>query len=121
MRFLKISIRMVTWCNRKTSNRVGKIQKFNTMKAKKLKKLELRKTEIANLNDDEMYQIQGGSTWPCAVGSAVVASVISITFEYGQYASAWMCEPGPYDGVSQRYIDGTCYMPTVNIYSIYTA
>lgn len=47
---------------------------------KKLKKLVLKKEEIVNLNDYQMRQIQGGSTYLCIAKSIIetVAASISI-------------------------------------------
>lgn len=62
---------------------------------KKLKKLVLKKEEIVNLNDYQMRQIQGGSTYPCvkSIIETVAASISIVTsvYETGKEASAWNC------------------------------
>lgn len=87
----------------------------------KLKKLQLRKTEIANLNDDQMFGIQGGSSAPCGYISAVTAvTALTVeTYNLGKENSAWTCDD-PYKTVSEAFVDGACLLPEVNVYSVYT-
>lgn len=85
------------------------------MKPKKLKKLELKSTEIVNLNDAEMFRVQGGSSYAC-----ITEVVIDYTYNTGIGNSWWTCPPpppGPYDNYSDRFINGSCYLPTAHIYS----
>ncbi|MGV8090709.1 MAG: class I lanthipeptide [Mangrovibacterium sp.] len=62
---------------------------------KKLKKLQLKKETIANLNDHEMNLVKGGSSYVCSVISAVSATVASVveSYNYGEDQSWWGCEP----------------------------
>jgi len=64
---------------------------------KKLKKLQLKKETIANLNDYEMGLIKGGSSYVCSVISAVSATVASAveSYNYGEDHSWWNCPPDP--------------------------
>lgn len=91
--------------------------------AQKLKKLQLKKTEIANLNDEQMFKIQGGSTMICgytiAVSIATISATVSITYDYGGDASWWNCDDDNMTA-SERMINGNCYLPTAHVYSIYT-
>jgi len=48
------------------------------------KKLNLKKTTIVNLNDYELNNIKGGSSWACiAAGLANVATIIIETQDQG--------------------------------------
>lgn len=94
---------------------------------KKLKKLVLKKEEIVNLNDYQMRQIQGGSTYPC-VKSIIetVASVVSIAvsvYETGKEASAWNCPESQQKDcmgdISKYVMTGGCLIPEVDIYGWY--
>lgn len=64
-------------------------------KKKKLKKLKLNKVEIVNLNDQELAQLQGGSSIQC---SARVLSVVAAGYDLGEDYSWWYCEDYTYDG-----------------------
>lgn len=53
------------------------------MKTQEKKKLEFKKNSITELNDSEMYKVDGGTTVPCAIASSEacvsIATLISIT------------------------------------------
>lgn len=95
---------------------------------KKLKKLVLKKEEIVNLNDYQMRQIQGGSTYWCVAQSIIetVASVVSIVtsvYETGKEASAWNCPESQQKDcmgdISKYVMTGGCLIPEVDIPSWY--
>lgn len=57
---------------------------------KELKKLNLEKEEIINLNEYEMDAVKGGSTWACSIAS------VALTYEIGKDSSWWNCQtPAP--------------------------
>lgn len=95
---------------------------------KKLKKLVLKKEEIVNLNDYQMRQIQGGSTYWCVAQSIIetVASVVSIVtsvYETGKDASVWTCPESQQENcmgdISKYVMTGGCLIPEVDIPSWY--
>lgn len=70
------------------------------MKEKKeLKKLNLEKEEIINLNEYEMEAVKGGSTYKCYIETAISAIGLTIeTYKLGKEESWWRCatpEPTP--------------------------
>lgn len=95
---------------------------------KKLKKLVLKKEEIVNLNDYQMRQIQGGSTYWCIAQSVIetVAASISIVesvYQTGKETSVWTCPESQQEDcmsdVSKYVMTGGCLIPEVDIYSWY--
>ena len=93
---------------------------------KKLKKLVLKKEEIVNLNDYQMGQMKGGSSWPCA-GSIAGSIATSIeVYSLGKEESWWTCPPSKQKNcmtnVSDKWVhfpDGSkaCEIPEVDIYA----
>ena len=65
---------------------------------KSLKKLSINKEEVVNLNDQNMEQLQGGSTFICVTVSATVSIVYDVT-----KSNFWTC-PTP-DQPSKVWID----------------
>ncbi|QIK61406.1 rSAM-modified peptide [Dysgonomonas sp. HDW5A] len=57
------------------------------MEKKELKKIELKKDEVINLNNEEMGDLKGGSTWACAT----VTLVTYITYDNTKERSWWSC------------------------------
>lgn len=75
---------------------------------KQLKKLSLEKKEVVNLNDFQMNNIKGGSTFACAAPIIEsVASVLGIAetvmsiYTNGKNESWWNCQPSSDDAGSQ--------------------
>ena len=96
-------------------------------KKRKLKKFEVRKEEIINLNDYEMNTLKGGSTQGCAAVSAVTAvtALTVATYGYGQGQSWWACPPPPPPPQpSQNWIwigeERVCQISEVVIDGLYT-
>lgn len=91
---------------------------------KMLKKLVLKKEEIVNLNEYQMKQIQGGSTYWCIAKSIIetIASAVSV-YEAGKEISVWNCpESQPEDcmgDISKYFMTGGCLIPEVEIPSWY--
>lgn len=96
---------------------------------KKLKKLILKKEEIVNLNDYQMGQMKGGSSWPCAksvIESAIsFYNVIESVYDHGKDESWWNCEYSQQENcmtdISNKLVnlpDGgrACEIPEVDIY-----
>lgn len=66
------------------------------MKEKKeLKKLNLEKEEIINLNEYEMDAVKGGSSAVCISASAAVITAVKETYEFGEARSWWTCDGAP--------------------------
>ncbi len=66
------------------------------MKEKKeLKKLNLEKEEIINLNEYEMDAVKGGSTPACVSAVTAVITAIKETYEFGEARSLWTCGAAP--------------------------
>lgn len=97
---------------------------------RKLKKLTLNKEAIVNLNDLEMQQIQGGSTWPCVQSIIETISVVG-GVAYGGYEltkenSWWNCnhtdQPNCMGDISNEilWVDGVahCQLPEVYVNGI---
>lgn len=93
---------------------------------KKLRKLSLNKEEIVNLNNFEMRDLKGGSTYACAVETALLTyEVITITYDAGQQASWWQCsppEPQTTDSIQRIWIgdEHVCMLPDVYVYGLNT-
>lgn len=95
---------------------------------KKLKKLVLKKEEIVNLNDYQMKQIQGGSTYLCIAKSIIdsVAASISIivsVYETAKETSVLNCPESQQEDcmgdISKYFMTGGCLIPEVEIPSWY--
>lgn len=99
---------------------------------KKLKRLVLKKEEIVNLNDYQMKEIQGGTSWPCvkSIIESVASgySVIKSIYDGGKEFSYWNCPYSQQDNcmtdISNKLVnlpDGSraCELPEVNIYGMY--
>lgn len=97
-----------------------------------LGKLELKKTRIANLNEEELDSVRGGTTPATPVFSAIatsswgcIGSIAGTVASYstGQEQSWWNCGGDPHAGNSDKIItnpDGTpaCLLPEVIIYGL---
>lgn len=89
---------------------------------KKLKKLVLKKEEIVNLNDYQMRQIQGGSTYVC-VAETIIGSIATIIEGYGlgKDESWWRCPESQQENcmgnISKYVMTGGCLIPDVDVYS----
>lgn len=93
---------------------------------KKLKRLVLKKEEIVNLNDYQMKEIQGGSTWGCSIASVVSAyEITKDVYSYGKDVSWWNCPYSQQENcmtdVSNKLVnlpDGSraCELPDVYVY-----
>lgn len=93
---------------------------------KKLKKLVLKKEEIVNLNDYQMGQAKGGSTWGCSIASVVsLYDIGKDIYGYGKEESWWKCEYSKQENcmtnISNKMVnlpDGSraCELPDVDVY-----
>lgn len=97
-------------------------------KKKKLKKLVLKKEEIVNLNEYQMKQIQGGSTYVCVAKSiaeslAASISVVVSVYETGKETSVWTCPESQQEDcmgdISKYFMTGGCLIPEVDVPSWY--
>lgn len=97
---------------------------------KKLKKLVLKKEEIVNLNDYQMGQMKGGSSWPCAKSViesvSIIFSVADTIYGHGKEESWWNCphskQKNCMTNISDKWVhfpDGSkaCEIPEVDIYA----
>lgn len=99
------------------------------MKEKKsIKRLQLKKEEIVNLNDFQMNQIKGGAS-PSAIAYSIykVSEVVSLTYslyDMGHEFSLWNCEKSKQENcmgdISVYKMSGGCLIPEVNVYGLYT-
>lgn len=93
---------------------------------KKLKKLVLKKEEIVNLNDYQMEQMKGGSTWGCSIASAaLIYEIGKDIYSAGKDASMWNCAYSKQENcmtdISKKIVnlpDGSraCELPDVYVY-----
>lgn len=98
-------------------------------KKKLLKRLVLKKEEIVNLNDYQMKEIQGGSSWGCSIASVSLAyQSFKDVYSYGKDTSWWNCPYSQQENcmtdISNKIVnlpDGSraCELPEVNIYGTY--
>ncbi len=89
----------------------------------------MNKEEIVNLNDFEMRNVKGGSSYPCALSiieSAILTWELSnIGYDAGVDASWWGCPPpSPQltDSTNGIWIDNeyTCMLPDLYVYGLNT-
>lgn len=96
-----------------------------------LGKLELKKTRIANLNEDELDSVRGGTTpalsalaassWQCVGGSIAAATATIGAYSVGQEQSWWNCPTQ--QGNSDKFAtnpDGTmgCLLEPAYVYGV---
>ncbi|QTO26232.1 MULTISPECIES: class I lanthipeptide [unclassified Bacteroides] len=96
---------------------------------KKIKRLVLKKEEIVNLNDYQMEEMKGGSSWGC-VASVTAVSALSYMvstdiYNGGKDNSWWNCDysnqANCMSDLSQKIVqlpDGSraCEFPEINVY-----
>lgn len=86
---------------------------------KKLKRLSLKKEEIVNLNEYQMEQMKGGSSYVCSFIASVELTIA--TYSLGKDESWWNCpasqQANCMTDISKQFMTGGCLMPDVVIYS----
>jgi len=70
------------------------------------KRLSLNKETVTFLNDQEIANLKGGSSWACVWAGANVVAGVAL---HGQDQSWWACEPPGDGGGGGAQTGGACY------------
>jgi hypothetical protein len=83
---------------------------------KRLKELTLKKEAIVNLNDYEMGQVEGGSSWGCSISISILS--VEITYDITK-SNWWMCEvPQPTKHIIHIGDQPSCLIDEVDIVAL---